>query len=384
VSFTESVILEMTKHSRRDFIKRLGAFAGLALAAQSTLGAPFFAPAESAEAFDFLVVGDSLIWGQGLREEHKFYQLTKNWLETEVFKNTREINLKVKAHSGASINLRRFETDALEKAEIGETESYHPEVNVSFPSINAQLDVAKKEYQNPEAVDLIMLTGGITDIRLSVILNPLKDNDELKREIVEHCHEKMFEMLGKAATEFPNALLVVVGYYPFLSKYTPASVMLNNLLEIYEFPCPLKSAINNPLNRRLLKSYRKKMIERSQIWADDSTREIKKAVERLNTASGKQRAVFVESPLKEENAIAAPKTLVYQTGKKGRAQDALAEERLKVCDETIDQLKKQTDLKFRTRTCELATIGHPNIEGSKAIAEAIKENLRPFFQTAAE
>jgi hypothetical protein len=229
-----------------------------------------------------------------------------------------------------------------------------------------------------------MLTGGITDIRLSVILNPLKDNDELRREIARHCNEKMFEMLKKAATEFPNALIVVVGYYPFLSKYTPARTMLNNLLEIYEFPRPLKSAINNPLNRRLLKRYRKKMIERSLIWAHDSTREFKKAVARLNTESGKQRAVFVESPIKEENAIAAVKPLVYETGKKGRAQDALAEKRLKVCDETIDELKKLTDLKFRTRTCELATIGHPNVEGSKAIAEAIKENLKPFFQSAAE
>ncbi|HEX9961854.1 MAG TPA: hypothetical protein VGB00_13025 [Pyrinomonadaceae bacterium] len=369
----------MTKYSRRDFIKQMGALAALALAGQSGYSAPLFPDSEKAGTFDFLVVGDSLVWGQGLREEHKFYHLTKEWLRAEVFKNTREINVKVKAHSGASMNLRPFESDALEKAEIGETEFYHPEVNVSFPSINAQIDVARKEYKNSESVGLIMLTGGITDIRLSVILNPLKDNDELKREIVRHCNEKMFEMLTKAATEFPNALIVVVGYYPFLSKYTPARVMLNNLLEIYEFPRPLKSAINNPLNRRLLKRYRKKMIERSMIWAQDSTREFKKAVERLNTESGKQRAVFVESPIKEENSIAAKKPLVYETGKKGKAQDALAKERLKVCDETIDELKKLTDLKFRARTCELATTGHPNVEGSKAIAEAIQDTLKPFF-----
>jgi hypothetical protein len=372
----------MTKHSRRDFIKQLGAFAGLALVSgRSAFGAPVF---DDSGSFDFLVVGDSLVWGQGLREEHKFYHLTKEWLEAEVFNGARPVNLKVKAHSGASINLRDFETDALLKAEIGETEFYHPEINLSFPSIRAQVDVARREYKNPAAVDLIMLSGGITDIRLSVILNPLKDNDELRREIVKHCNEKMFEMLSHAAAQFPNALIVVVGYYPFLSKYTPASVMLNNLLEIYEVPRPLKSAINNPLNRRLLKRYRKKMIERSMIWATDSTRELKKAVERLNAQSGKHRAVFVESPIKEENGIAAPKPLVYETGKKGRAQDALAEERLKVCEETIGELKKLTDLKFRTRTCELATIGHPNVEGSKAISEAIKENLNPFFQTIAE
>lgn len=366
----------MTKYSRRNFIKQMGAFAGLALAGRNAFSAPF---TETSEPFDFLVIGDSMVWGQGLPEEKKFYYLTKQWLEAEVFNRARPVNLKVKAHSGASINLREFEADALEKAEIGETKFFHPEVNISFPSINAQVDVAKKEYKNPEAVDLIMLTGGITDIRLSVILNPLKDNDELRREIVTHCNEKMFELLEKTAAEFPRALIVVVGYYPFLSKYTPASKILNNLLEIYEFPRALKSAINNPVNRRLLKSYRKKMIERSLIWATDSTREFKKAVERLNSASGKQRAVFVESPIREENSIAAKNPLLYETGKKGRAQDALATERLKVCDETIDELKKLTDLKFRTRTCELATIGHPNVEGSKAIAEAIRNALKPLL-----
>jgi lysophospholipase L1-like esterase len=371
----------MTKYSRRNFIKQMGAFAGLALAARSAFAAPLF---ETSEPFDFLVIGDSLVWGQGLPEEQKFYYLTKQWLETEVFNQARQVNLKVKAHSGASINLRKFEADALEKAEIGETQFYHPEVNISFPSINAQIEVAKKEYENPQSVDLIMLTGGITDIRLSVILNPLKDNDELRREIVTHCNEKMYQLLKRAAAEFPNALIVVVGYYPFLSKYTPASRILDNLLEIYEFPRPLKSVINNPLNRQLLKSYRRKMIERSMIWATDSTREFKKAVERLNAESGKQRAVFVESPIKEENSIAAKNPMLYETEKKGRAPDALATERLKVCDETIDELKKLTDLKFRARTCELATIGHPNVEGSKTIAEAIRENLKPFFQTVAE
>ena len=368
----------MTKYSRRNFIQQLGALAGVALAGRSAFSAPLF---DDSAPFDFLVIGDSMVWGQGLPEEQKFYHLTKQWLQNEVFDNARQVNVKVKAHSGASINLRKFESDALEKAEIGETKFFHPEVNVSFPSIQAQIDVARKEYENPQSVDLIMLTGGITDIRLSVILNPLKDNDELRREIVTHCNEKMYELLKRAAADFPNALIVLVGYYPFLSKHTPASTMLNNILEIYEFPRPLKSVINNPLNRQLLKSYRKKMIERSMIWATDSTREFKKAIARLNAESGKQRAVFVESPITEENSIAAKKPLLYETGKKGRAQDALATERLKVCDETIDELKKLTDLKFRSRTCELATIGHPNVEGSKAIAEAIKENLKPFFQS---
>jgi hypothetical protein len=368
----------MKKYSRRRFLEQIGAFAAFALGARNAFSLEI---SDASEPFDFLVVGDSLVWGQGLREEHKFYHLTGEWLQTEVFKNERRINLKVKAHSGASINLKQYETDALQAAEIGEDEFFHREINLSFPSIRAQIDVARKEYENPQSVRLIMLTGGITDIRLSVILNPFKDNDELKRAVAEHCSEKMFELLRHAAAEFPNAQIVVVGYYPFLSKYTPSSKIFNNLLEIYDVPQPLKSLINNPLNRRLLKRYRKKIIERSSIWAENSGVEFKKAVDRLNAKFESQRAVFVASPIKAENSIGTKKTLLFEVGKKGKAEDALAAERMSVCGKTIDELKRLTDLKLRARTCELATIGHPNVEGSKAIAEAIKEKLTPFFTT---
>lgn len=369
---------KMKKYSRRHFLTQIGAVAAVAFAGRSAFSSEI--SDNSGKNFNFLVVGDSLVWGQGLREEHKFYHLTKEWLQTEIFKNERQVNLKVKAHSGASINLKQYETDALQAAEIGEDEFLHREVNVSFPSIRTQIDVAREEYENPQTVDLIMLSGGITDIRLSTILNPLKDNEELKRAIVEYCNEKMFELLEQASAAFPNARIVVCGYYPFLSKYTPSSKILNNLLEIYDVPQPLKSLINNPLNRQILKRYRQKMVERSMIWAENSTLEFEKAVERLNRKFENPRAVFVESPVKAENSIGAKNALLFEVGKKGKAADALASERMNVCGKTIDELKRLTDLKLRARTCELATIGHPNIEGSRAIAEAIKEKLKPFFQ----
>ena len=65
-----------------------------------------------------LVVGDSLIAGQGLREEeHKIYTLTQNWLETEVFRGERKVNLKNKSHSGSKLFLSRDEINAFNEAE---------------------------------------------------------------------------------------------------------------------------------------------------------------------------------------------------------------------------------------------------------------------------
>lgn len=369
----------MTKYSRRDFIKQLGAFAGIALAGRSAFPAALFPDPESA-AFNFLVVGDSLVWGQGLREEDKFYHLTKEWLQTEVFDNSRKVNLLVTAHSGASINLRQYETEALANAEIGEDEYFHREINLSFPSIRTQIDVARDKYEDPQSVDLILLSGGITDVRLSAILNPLESNDELKSDIAKHCNEKMFDLLDKTAAEFPNALIAVVGYYPFFSKRVPARVIFNGVLEMYNFPRPIKFLINNPLNRYTLRYYREKMIERSIIWAEDSTAELKKAVDRLNTKFDRRRAVFIESPISEKNGIGSKNPLVYEIQKKGRMNDHRAAERKALCKRTLDELRESTDLKLRSRTCELATVGHPNVAGSKAYAKAIQGSLKDFFR----
>ncbi len=368
----------MPIYSRRDFIKQLSALAAAAFVEQSAASAAIATNSEDAGDFNFLVVGDSLVWGQGLREEEKFYYLTKRWLETEIF-NDRLVNLKVKAHSGANISLRPNIAAALEKAKIADGKTFYPEINIPFPSIYAQIEEARAEYDNPRSVKLIMLTGGLTDVKLSTILNPFKDDEELKSDIERYCNREMFLLLKRAAAQFPDALIVLVGYHPYVSRYTPTSDLFNGVLEVRGFPRALKSLVNNPLNRQILKSYRRKMVGRTLIASEISTLELGKAVNRLNAELGKQRAVFVDSPIKEQNSIGAKNSLVWEIKKKGRAKDPLAAERKVMCRETIDDLRKATNLKYGTPVCELASIGHPNVEGSKAIAAAIQSVLKPIL-----
>jgi hypothetical protein len=148
------------------------------------------------------------------------------------------------------------------------------------------------------------------------------------------------------------------------------------VLEVSNFPDALKALVNNPLNRTLLKHYTNKMIARSMLWAEGSTIEFKKTVARLNAGLGIQRAVFVDSPIREENSLGAPNTLVFELGKNDKPQDPMAAERKAICQETLPGLRESTDLKFGTRVCEMAGIGHPDQEGAKAIAEAIQRALR--------
>ena len=81
---------------------------------------------QSNRSLQLLVMGDSILWGQGLKTEDKTWHHVKVWLE----KNTgQHVFERIEAHSGAVID-RDSLTDNLA--------SSNPEVNVGLPTINDQ------------------------------------------------------------------------------------------------------------------------------------------------------------------------------------------------------------------------------------------------------
>lgn len=362
----------MTDRSRRNFLKQLGAASAVFLAGRNAWAA---GPRRD---FEMLVVGDSLIAGQGLREEQKFYTLTRNWLEEEFFGRKRRVVLKNRSHSGSRIFLAPDEVRALADAELDPEEFHHPEINVSFPSMKAQIDVAAREYERegkrPGDVRLILLSGGITNINSSYILNPFKDNDKLRELIDRYCNEAMFRFLNHAGETFPRAVIAVVGYFPMVSKKSSTGEVYNAILELYDFPGPFKPVVNNLLTKQFFKIVHRKMNKRSRIWFEGSNEALRTAVGRFNEENGR-RAVFVRSPITEERCFGTKDPLLWGMAKKGRSEDFLYDTRVEVCEKTIESFR-DVDLKFKTRFCELSGIGHPNVEGAQAYASAIRETLR--------
>ena len=371
----------MTDYSRRQFLVRLGgAAAALLTGGKNILKSVVAAPGDT-RPFEFLVVGDSLVWGGGLREEQKFYTLTRDWLRTEVFAGSRPVNLKVRAHSGATLTLHEAETRAFEKAGRDERQYYEPEVNVAFPSAKMQLDIASSEYgeENSKKVDLIMLSGGLTDISTAGILNPLGDDAELRRDIEKYLSHSMYEILQHSGKLFPNAVIAVISYFPILSPKTPSGKLFNATLESYNFPGLLKPVANNVVTRQFFKVIRKKSVRRSRIWYAESTLRMQEAVAKFNSEGG-TRAVFVKTPITEDTCFETPNTLLFRMGKKGRVEDFLYDERKAQCERALPELKRSTGVDYPVRFCEIASVGHPNIEGSKAYAESIKTALGPMFK----
>lgn len=369
----------MSSYSRRQFLRHLGAASAFFLAGRTAAQIPVFGSGDAATPFEVLVLGDSIASGHGLKEDRKFYTLTKNWLETEIFQNKRPVNLKVKAHSGTTLALHADVAKALEAAEVDEAEALHPEINVDYPTAYKQVDIAAREYgDHKKQADLVMVTCGINDITTTVILDPFGDDDKLRSDIAKYCHDSMLDLLRKAGDAFPNAQIALIGYFPLVSPKTSSGRFLNAMMEVFDLPRPLKPIVNNLLTKQFFKILHKKSARRSRIWVEESNRRFREAVAEFNSGFEKPRAVFVESPIKEENCFGTKNPLVFGMGKRGRTEDLTYDERAVECKNVAPTLKNIPGLKYSVPFCQISGLAHPNVEGSKAYAEVIKSRLRLF------
>jgi hypothetical protein len=62
--------------------------------------------------------------------------------------------------------------------------------------------------------------GGINDIGFPTIINPFTTEKKIVKLSEEFCFKQMTGLLRTVKENFPNAHLVVTGYFPFISKDT--------------------------------------------------------------------------------------------------------------------------------------------------------------------
>lgn len=330
--------------------------------------------------FRMLVVGDSHVWGQGLEEKDKFYTHTAEWLRREAFGKPRVVDLKVKAHSGATIRFDPKQEEQLRRAGRDESQGYTGEMNVAFPSMWKQLEIADAEYRAAGAAagaDLIMITACITDITVEGVLDPRQDPAKLPPMIREVCGDKVRELVRHAAELNPNALIAVVGYFPIISEHSSSSRIFNGYLVSKNIPRAIRWMVNNALVRKLaFGKLRRRAIERSKIWFDESNRSLQAAVDAANAGLSEPRAVFIRSPFTEENAAEAPRTLLFRMRKSGKVEDPLFERRKADCRIHLTELKRSTGIDVNPGRCSIAAVGHPDPAGARAYADAIIDALR--------
>src|SRR5882724_3803738 len=159
---------------------------------------------------NMLVLGDSISWGQGLKDEHKAWHQTKTWLKETTGREVRE---RIEAHSGAVIG-------TAEERGVTSSVLLDGEVNRAVPTINEQIDEALKSYPDPSQVDLVLVNGCINDVDARKLLNAVNTPDEIHQSAEAKCGGLVENLLQRIAASFPNAHVIVTGYFPIISEET--------------------------------------------------------------------------------------------------------------------------------------------------------------------
>jgi hypothetical protein len=339
-----------------------------------------------------LVLGDSIMWGQGLREDEKFSTRVKCWLQE---KTKREVRVHVEAHSGAVIT--GVGTVAPPFA------TTDGEVNLTSPTINEELDHALAFYKGTQAApSLTLLNGCINDIGVKNLLAVGTSLESLQAGVKKSCGEDMYQLLLRVRSSFPDSVILVTNYYPIVSEQTDDNAFLRLLVKKLNSQRPDAQRMSD-------REMRQKLIAISNEWYRTSTASLAEAVAKANgTMELFPKITFVEVEFGPEHVFAAPDSLLWNfrfaaTNATGIAKvivalsfgtaaykpnDHVRESRVKSCEQTFKKPKGKEDKdQKRAREdlfliCRYASLGHPNNMGALVYAEAIKGRLWPLIEKA--
>ena len=351
-----------------------GGLANLLALPRSTSLLPAAGEALQGRPFEMLVLGDSIMWGQGLKEEQKFSYQVAEWLRAQL--PGIEVHRHVFAHSGA-----RIMGDTGEDAKPPK----HGEVPSHFPSISAQLETARTAVFplhppfDPRSVALVLLDGGINDFGSKVIINPdpTVGRAWVRKVTREKCVDRMKSLLPRVFRVFPNARIVVTNYFQIVSERSDM-VFLWELLRFWDL-------VGDGINA-MSEGLRTKMSDQSLAFHQESTTGFREAVADVSghfAAGGKRapvpgtvlevarlegtpnRVALAEVPFGPDNAYGAPDTYLFYVNE----PDPAASVRKPICMEQVPN--DSPDM----LNCLQAATGHPNSRGARAYARGITRVL---------
>ena len=359
----------------------LVAIAAVVFLLSPSVRAQSVAPAE--RPLNLLVLGDSILWGQGLKEEHKAWHQVKSWLEQTTGREVRE---KIEAHSGAVIGSAGDQTD-------NSTVWLDGEINRAVPTVNEQISYALRSYSDRSQVDLVLVDGCINDIDARRLLNASNTPAGIRELAQAKCGVPVEALLEKIAASFPNAHVIITGYYPIISEKTSNDLFMRALGKRLYTPATGTPRISD-------KELRKRLIAISKEWYDASNEKLASAAKsvdaKLSASGSRQRVLFAEveflpdyafgshgsrlwgfdaSPLRKVLVILAFGRVSIRTNDETRSQ------RSESCQQVFKRPEGETKDQKRARDwrlmlCKLAALGHPNRKGSAMYVEAITNQLK--------
>ena len=206
----------------------------------------------------------------------------------------------------------------------------------------------------------------------------------------------MDALLGRITSAFPNANVVVTGYYPILSEKTANDLFMRVLAKRFYTPDAAAPKMKD-------KTLRARLIAISHEWYQTSDQMLAAAAQKIDsqlTAKGSpQRVLFADVAFAPENSFAARQSRLWGFDASwlrkmlavltlGRVQlrtnDEQRNQRSKICEELLMKTKTETPSdkalrEDRLTRCRLAAVGHPNRKGAAMYADAVGRLLRKMM-----
>jgi hypothetical protein len=302
-----------------------------------------------------LVLGTSILWGQGLPEQEKIHrQVNKLLKDRQIFDS--ELDVIFLAHSGAIIGYKdNGSEDTTEQARI------HGEVPTFYPTMVQQLKEFDATGVDPADVGLILIEGGINDVSLVRILNPMIPLKTLENEIDRHCYTHMKLYLQRVVAKFPTARIVVTAYYPFVTDHSANEFLDAFVSAAGVFPGKLDEQIIQTLGD-LEKS---RILLNCMLFSVRSQDRLQAAVDEVNSELGSDPRIALAVPnIQAENAAFTENPFLFGIGMDLKPEDPLAVEREQACDEVGTP-------RTIVPVCKCASVGHPNAKGAQSYALSI-------------
>ncbi|MDO9021355.1 MAG: metallophosphoesterase [Deltaproteobacteria bacterium] len=349
-----------------------------------------------------LVLGDSILWGQGLAEEQK----TSTLVCRELGRSLGEpVTIHRFAHSGADVwddgqrgviaamnpDPPPFErpfavSDEIVRSTRGPARSpaardASGEVPLEAPYLLHQILDAAEEIPGGD-VDLVLVDAGINDTEVYNLVLPFKATESvvLRGGSILSRVRFALDRLGKA---FPRAKVVVTGYYPVVSEQTDLDELLpfarrvgkaaleeglergRRLLGLGEPEAGLESMSDfqflDPFGK-----LRRSLAERCLRWTEAVHGSLRRATSDWD--AGRGVGLFVDPAFGPEHAAFAPETLIWRFDQ-GNPLDPRAAARARWCDE-------RNVRGFDRLIIECASMGHPNPEGAARYADRIVRAIK--------
>lgn len=312
--------------------------------------------------FRVLVCGDSIAWGQGLEDHQKYSTLVEDFLRARW--NGLDIERQTLAHSGSIIGIER--ASGMELA-------IDQEVPVDDPTIFHQIAHYRDKPGEAAEVVLLLINGGINDVDIRTILNPTTAENDLRNRTSKHCYEDMLALLSESVQVFPNARIIVTGYYQIVSHQTdpffiPAFAAVFGLI--------LAGIPGVIVGGGLSIWAQLAVINNCEVFATAANLSLQGAVDEVNRVLGAKdnepRVALAIPAFQPQNSFMAPESYLF--GLKLTADptepflpiDSVLGARIDACH-TARNSGRIKDY----RQCKLASAGHPNVKGAQAYTDVI-------------